>query len=181
MSRLARKPIEIPENVSVVVEDGKITVKGPKGEIKRDFRNNVINISNEDGNIFLKPRSSGMKKESKILLGTYVSHIRNMLKGVLDGFQKKLAIEGVGFKAEVRGNEIVLSLGFSHPVNFKIPEGISVSVVKNIITVSGIDKEKVGLVASKIRLLKKPEPYKGKGIRYENEVVRRKAGKKTGA
>lgn len=181
MSRLARKPIEIPETATVAVEDGKITVKGPKGEIKRDFLTNVINISNEDGNIYLKPRSSGMKTESKVLLGTYVSHIRNMLKGVLEGFQKKLIIEGVGYKAEARGNEIVLSLGFSHPVIFKIPEGISVSVNKNIIIIDGIDKEKVGLAASKIRALKKPEPYKGKGIRYEGEVVRRKAGKKTGA
>lgn len=181
MSRLARKPIEIPETVSVVVEGGKVTVKGPRGELKKDFKTNVINILSEDKNVVLKPRSSGMKKESKIFLGTYVSHIRNMIQGVLDGYEKKLVIEGVGYKAEARGNEIVLSLGFSHPVNFKIPEDISVTVNKNIIVINGIDKEKVGLTASKIRLLKKPEPYKGKGIRYENEVVRRKAGKKTGA
>lgn len=181
MSRLARKPIEIPETVSVVVEDGKVTVKGPRGELKKDFKTNVINILSEGKNVVLKPRISGMKKESKIFLGTYVSHIRNMIQGVLDGYEKKLVIEGVGYKAEARGNEIVLSLGFSHPVNFKIPEDISVTVNKNIIVINGIDKEKVGLTASKIRLLKKPEPYKGKGIRYENEVVRRKAGKKTGA
>jgi len=181
MSRLARKPIEIPETVSFTAEDGKITIKGPRGELKRDFRNNIINILNENGKVVLNPRSSGMKTESKVFLGTYVSHIKNMIKGVLDGFQKKLVIEGVGFKAETRGNEIVLSLGFSHPVIFKIPDGIFVSINKNIIIIDGIDKEKVGLAASKIRALKKPEPYKGKGIRYENEVVRRKSGKKTGA
>lgn len=181
MSRLAKKPIKIPSNVIIVIEDGKIKVKGPKGELKRDFKQNVINISNENGEIILKPRSSGMKKDSKIFLGTYTSHIKNMIQGVLDGYQKKLVIEGVGYKAEAKGNELVLSLGFSHPVNFKIPEETSVAVNKNIITINGIDKEMVGLVASKIRALKKPEPYKGKGIRYENEIVRRKAGKKTGA
>lgn len=181
MSRLARKPIEIPENIEVKIEDGRVAVIGPKGELARNFKNNVINIFSEGRSVFVKPLKENNKKESKVLLGTYTSHIKNMIKGVTDGYEKKLIIEGVGYKAEMRDKNLVLSLGFSHPVNYSIPEGVLVIVEKNTIIVSGTDKDLVGLTASKIRMLKKPEPYKGKGIRYSNEIVKRKAGKKSGS
>lgn len=181
MSRLARKPIEIPENIEVKIEDSLITVKGPKGELTRNFKNNVIKINVHERSVFVRPIKENNKKETKILLGTYTSHIKNMIKGVIEGYEKKLIIEGVGYKAENRGNNLVLSLGFSHPVNFVVPDGASITTEKNTIIVSGIDKEIIGLTASKIRMLKKPEPYKGKGIRYSNEIVKRKAGKKAGS
>lgn len=179
MSRLAKKPIEIPAGTTVKIEDGLILVHGPKGELKRNFKGNLINISATDGNVSLTSLRENEDSEVKMLLGTYASHLKNMFTGVLSGYEKKLVIEGVGYKAEAKGKTIVLLLGFSHPVNFEIPEDVSVSIEKNTITVAGIDKERVGLIASKIRALKKPEPYKGKGIRYDDEVVRRKAGKKS--
>lgn len=178
MSRLAKKPIKIPENVKIEIKDSDVFVKGPKGELMRRFRDDLISIKESAGEITVKPITSD--NQTKMLLGTYVSHIKNMIEGVLNGFEKKLILEGVGYKAEVRGKDLVLNLGFSHPVVYKIPDDVSVFSEKNKITVSGIDKERTGLAASKIRLFKKPEPYKGKGIRYENEVVRRKAGKKVG-
>ena len=178
MSRLAKKPIQIPENVKFEVKDGVIFIKGPKGELSRKYKDDLISIESDGKNIVIKPKQSG--SQAKMLLGTFVSHIKNMMEGTINGFEKKLIIEGVGYKAESAGKDLKLSLGFSHPVIYKIPEEISITAEKNIITVSGIDKEKVGLTASKIRLLKKPEPYKGKGIRYANEVVKRKAGKKVG-
>lgn len=177
MSRLAKKPIIIPQGVSVAAENGAIFVKGPKGELSRNFRSDLIDILILEGKAEVKGRK--MTKQTKMLLGTYVSHIKNMIEGVMNGFKKRLIIEGVGYKAEARGGkEIVFSLGYSHPVIFESLEGISLTTEKNNIIVTGIDKEKVGLVASKIRLLKKPEPYKGKGIRYENEIIKKKAGKK---
>lgn len=179
MSRLAKKPIEIPVGTDVKIEDNVIVVRGPKGELKRNFKNNLINITARDGSVFLSSARKNEDKEIKMLLGTYASHIRNMLVGIVSGYEKKLRIEGVGYKSEIKNKILVLSLGFSHPVNFKVPDDISVSVEKNVIIVSGIDKEQVGLTSSKIRALKKPEPYKGKGIRYEGEIVRRKAGKKS--
>lgn len=181
MSRLARKPIEIPENIEVKIEDGHIAIKGPNGELVRNFKDNIIKIYTEERSVFVKPLKENNKKESNILLGTYTSHIKNMIKGVMDGYEKKLIIEGVGYKADIRDKNLVLSLGFSHPVNFSCPKGVLITVEKNTITVSGTDKELVGLTASKIRMLKKPEPYKGKGIRYSNEIVKRKAGKKAGS
>lgn len=183
MSRLARKPIVIPEKVDVKINDDLILVSGPKGELKRNFKHTAVKIDVKEGSITVSPArdSGGNKKEARALLGTYASHIKNMIEGVVNGFEKKLVVEGVGYKAEVRGSDLVMSLGFSHPVNFKIPDGAAITTEKNTIIIKGIDKEKVGLAASKIRMLKKPEPYKGKGIRYFNEVVKRKAGKKAGA
>lgn len=178
MSRIGKKEIEIPKACEVKIEGGTVSVKGPKGELVREFKP-LISIEEKDGAIILKPDSND--KLAKSLWGTYASHISNMIKGVSEGFEKKLIIEGVGFKVEVSGDKVVLNVGYSHAVELAIPEGIEASVQKNEITISGIDKEVVGQFAANIRRQKKPEPYKGKGIRYENEVVRRKEGKKATA
>lgn len=175
MSRVGKKPITIPEKTEVVFDGSKMTVKGPLGEISRDFRDDV-EIKVGDGSVTLTPRRNS--KAIVALWGTYASHVRNMIDGVTKGFEKKLVVEGVGFKVQLEGNKIVLGLGFSHPVNVDIPEGLNVEVEKNTISIKGVDKEKVGSFSAIVRDLKKPEPYKGKGIRYDDEVVRRKEGKK---
>ena len=175
MSRIGKKPILVPDNVDINIENGNVLVKGPLGELKRFFKDE-IKISKEDGHIVLAPK--GNSDSARALWGTYASHVFNMIAGVTKGFEKRLIIEGVGFKAALEGQKLSLSLGFSHPIKIDIPEGIKVQTDKNIIIVSGTDKEKVGSFASNVRSLKKPEPYKGKGIRYENEIIRRKAGKK---
>lgn len=175
MSLIGKKPISIPDNVEVKMNDGILSVKGPLGELKRFFKNEIA-ISLNKKEIILKP----VKKDKNIsaLWGTYASHIRNMLAGVTKGFEKKLIIEGIGYKVQLEGQKLILGLGFSHPVKVDIPNTLKVSVEKNNIKIFGIDKEEVGSFGAKIRSLKKPEPYKGKGIRYENEVIRRKTGKK---
>ncbi len=176
MSRIGKKPIIIPENTELKQDGATITVKGPKGEISRTFRSEV-NIKVDGNTITLEPANNS--KFAQSLWGTYGSHLVNMIDGVNTPFEKKLIIEGVGFRAEMSGNKLVLSLGFSHKIEKEIPEGLTVSVEKNTLFISGVDKEKVGQFAAKIRSYRKPEPYKGKGIRYDNEVVRRKEGKKT--
>lgn len=175
MSRLGKKPIEIPENIEVTRSDNVFTVKGPKGELKREFRDEV-EISVKGREIELKPRRSD--PISHALWGTYASHLRNMIRGVNELYQKKLVVEGIGFKVEMSGDKLKFALGFSHNIEIPVPESIEVKVEKNEITISGIDKERVGQFAAEIRALRKPEPYKGKGIRYHNEVIRRKEGKK---
>lgn len=175
MSRIGRKLILIPEGVDVKIDGQKVFVKGPKGEISREFRPELT-ISLEDNKIFVKIKEE--TKEIKSLWGFVRASIFNMIKGVKDGYEKKLEIEGVGFKANVEGDSLVLGVGFSHSVKIKIPEGIKFSVEKNVITISGVDKGLVGQTAAKIRQVKKPEPYKGKGIRYQGEQIRRKLGKK---
>lgn len=175
MSHLSSQPLIIPEGVKAEITDGTFKVSGPRGELTRVFRKE-IDIKIENDSIILK-----IVKESvltKALIGTYSSHIRNMIYGVLTGYEKKLIIEGVGYRASVEGNMLVLSVGFSHQVKLEIPSDLAVTVEKNVITVNGIDKEKVGSFSSKIRIVKKPEPYKGKGIRYDGEIVKRKQGKK---
>ena len=176
MSRLAKKPIPIPDKVSVKINGGEITAKGPAGEVCRHFNPDII-IAEKDNAIVLTPRTE--TKNTMALWGTYGSEIKSMLKGVVTPFTKKLIVEGIGFKSEVKGSELIFSLGFTHQVKISIPKGINVTAVKNLITVSGVDKELVGRFAAEIRALKKPEPYKGKGIRYEGEVIIRKEGKKT--
>ena len=176
MSRIGKQKIEIPQDVNVSFSNGKFFAKGPLGSTSRIFREE-IDISISDNEVTLNPRDE-KDALSKALWGTYASHIYNMIHGVTKGFEKKLVIEGVGYKANIEGDSISLAVGFSHHIEVKIPEGIKVVIEKNIISISGIDKEKVGQFASKLRKLKKPEPYKGKGIRYENEIVRRKQGKK---
>ncbi len=176
MSRLGKLPVAIPAGVEVTLADGQLTVKGPKGTLVRAIRDDVTITIN--GNIItLSPKRND--KFSRSLWGTYASHVKNMIKGVETPYQKKLILEGVGFKSEVKGKEIHFALGFSHPVVVKIPEGITATAEKNNITITGIDKELVGSFTAGIRALKKPEPYKGKGMRYDDEVIRRKQGKKT--
>jgi len=177
MSRIAKKPIEIPEKTDVVIEDGVVSVKGPLGELSRTLRPEV-SVVVADGEVRVTQKKQG-DLFAYALTGTYASHIRNMVAGVNAPYEKKLIIEGVGFKSEVQGNTLVLSLGFSHQIKLDIPEGLTVSAEKNVVTVSGIDKEQVGSFAAHVRSLREPEPYKGKGIRYEDEVIRRKEGKKS--
>lgn len=180
MSRLAKKSIMIPDGVTVVDKDSTMIFKGPKGERSMPFLPYVkVKVDNEEKSITIS--RDGDFKQAKANTGTMWSLTKNSIDGVRDGFSKVLEIEGVGYRAVLEGKNLVLRLGFSHPINFTPPEGVSVSVEKNVLTISGIDKELVGYVAAKIRSFKKPEPYKGKGIRYQGEVVRRKAGKKTGA
>jgi large subunit ribosomal protein L6 len=176
MSRIGKKGIDIPDKTEVVIDSGVVSVKGPKGSLERTFRPD-IKITKEGNHISLAV--SKENKQIKALWGTYASHIKNMVKGVNEGFEKKLVLEGVGYKSQVTGNKLVLALGFSHPVEVEIPAGLNLKAEKNIITIAGIDKELVGSFAAKIRDLKKPEPYKGKGFHYSDEVVRRKQGKKS--
>jgi len=177
MSRIGKQTIIIPEKTEVIKSDGVIAVKGPLGELSRDFNKGDISIAIDSNEITLKPTVES--KFANALWGTYASHLKNMVDGVNKPFEKKLIVEGVGFKVELSNEDLVLSLGFSHKINVKIPKDLNVTVEKNIITVSGINKELVGQFTASIRALKKPEPYKGKGIRYENEIVRRKQGKKS--
>lgn len=175
MSRIGKKPIQIPQGVTVQIVENKITVKGPKGQLEQVISPQIkAEIS---GNQIIFSVGGDLKIVSA-LWGLSRALVNNMIKGVTEGFDKKLEIEGVGYKAAVSGNDLVLNIGFSHPVTIKTPSGINLKVEKNIIIVSGIDKYLVGQVAADIRAKKKPEPYKGKGIHYLGEVIRRKAGKK---
>lgn len=176
MSRIGKKSIEIPQSVKVEVNKQEIKVSGPKGELNLSINRN-INAEIKDGKILVVPSKSLSKKE-KGLWGLQRMLISNMIEGVSKGFEKKLEIEGVGYKAVVQGDELVLNVGFVHSVKVKKPEGISFLVEKNVITINGIDKQKVGQVAAEIRAVKKAEPYKGKGIKYQGEKIRRKEGKK---
>ena len=174
MSRLGKQPIAIPKGVEIKHENGELTVKGPKATLTQFLRDDV-NIAIEEGTITLAPGDTALASK---LWGTYASIIRNMIEGVTDGFTRILEIEGVGYRAAVQGNQIVLNVGFSHPVELDIPEGIQAEVVKNTITLTGSDKEALGQFAANVRKVKKPEPYKGKGIRYQGEYIIRKQGKK---
>lgn len=153
-----------------------MSVKGPLGTLTKDLPREIgVSVLPEG----VQVEKKGNSLTARALVGTYASHMRNMLAGVTEGFNKKLLIEGVGFKWDVSGDSINLSLGFSHPVKVKIPQGVKAVAEKSTLTISGFDKELVGQFAANIRALKKPEPYKGKGIRYDGEVIRRKQGKKT--
>lgn len=175
MSRLGKQIFTLPAGVTFTQDNNVITVKGPKGELTKTFLPHVL-ITLEDGALTFVPKKNDLFSNS--LWGTYASHVRNMVTGVTEGFTKKLILEGVGFKSEVKGDNLDLALGFSHPVIVSIPKDLTVTAEKNNITITGIDKEVVGQFAAKVRALKKPEPYKGKGFRYDGEVIRRKQGKK---
>ena len=179
MSRIGRLPIDIPQGVEVKIEEGnKVTVKGPKGTLEKNLPVEM-EIKLEDNQIVVS-RPNDLKK-MKSLHGLTRSLIANMVTGVSQGYEKKLEINGVGYRAQKKGKVITFNLGFSHPVAMTDPEGIETEMDgQNIIIVKGIDKEKVGQYAAEIRELRKPEPYKGKGIKYADEVIRRKVGK-TGA
>lgn len=175
MSRIAKKPIPLPPKTEATYSGGVMTVKGPLGTLSKNFRPHVeVEVGKEA--ITLTPAFESL--ETRALWGTYASHLKNMIAGVNKPYEKKLVVEGIGFKADVRGNTLALALGFSHPVNVPIPTGLTVKSEKNVVTISGIDKEQVGQFAAQVRALKKPEPYLGKGIRYSDEVIRRKQGKK---
>jgi large subunit ribosomal protein L6 len=176
MSRIGKKIISIPAGVEVTYNHPVLTVKGKEGTLVKNF-NKDIEITITPTEITLVPKVSTLA--SRALWGTYSSHIQNMVKGVATPFVKKLILEGIGYKSEVKGTNLVLALGFSHQVIVPIPEGLKVTAEKNIIASTGADKELVGSFAAKVRSLKKPEPYKGKGMRYEGEVIKRKQGKKT--
>ncbi len=176
MSRVGKQIITLPEKTDITIVDNLVTVKGPGGELSR-LLSPMIEVKVNDRDVTLVPKRETL--ESRALWGTYASHLKNMVNGVNSPFEKKLILEGIGFKSEVKGDEIVFALGFSHPVNIQIPSGLKVTAEKNNIVISGINKEQVGQFAAKLRDLKKPEPYKGKGMRYFDEVVKRKQGKKS--
>ena len=174
MSRIGRWPIPIPKNAEIKLQDGIITIKGPKGQLQRKVHPKVqVNIDNSEIVIAVSDNT----KESKPLHGLFRVLIGNMVKGVTEGFERSLEIVGVGYRAEMQGRNAIFNLGYSHPINYELPEGIEAKIDKNRVTVSGIDKELVGMTAAKIRSFRKPEPYKGKGIKYVDEVIRKKAGK----
>ncbi len=174
MSRIGKLPITLPSGVELDINQDTIQVKGPKGNLNLNLINGIT-IKKEDNQIFVSRIDD--QKVNKSNHGLYRSLINNMVIGVSQGFSKKLEINGVGFKVNVLGAVLKLNVGFSHDVNFNIPEGITINIDQNIITVSGIDKQQVGQVAAEIRAIKKPEPYKGKGIKYIDERIIRKSGK----
>ncbi len=178
MSKIGKKQIIIPEKVDIKIEDSLILVKGPKGELRKKFPANII-IKTENGRIIveLKDRDSRDKKTGAVW-GLTRALIQNMVKGVTDGFEKVLEFQGVGYKATIKGNGLELILGYSHPINIEACPGIEFKVDKSVIKIIGIDKELIGKVAAEIRSKREPEPHKGSGIRYQGEVIRRKAGKK---
>lgn len=176
MSRIGKQIVIVPTGTEVKLSGTTFSAKGPKGTLVRDFPGDVtIHINGNE--ITFTPNKEG-DRTVNALWGAYASHVKNMVIGVNEGYTKKLVLEGVGFKSEVVGQILNLALGFSHPVKVTIPAGITVTAEKNNITVTGIDKELVGSFTASVRAMKKPEPYKGKGFHYSDEVVRRKQGKK---
>ena len=174
-SKIGKLPVAIPAGVTVTVGEGLVTVKGPKGELKQDV-NNLVNVEVKNSEVIVTPADES--KNASAAHGLYRNLIHNMVVGVTNGYSKTLVITGVGYRAEVQGKTIVMNLGYSNEFIVMIPEGITVVADKDgKLTISGIDKQKVGQVAAEIRALKKPEPYKGKGIKYADEFIVRKAGK----
>lgn len=176
MARLGKLPVTVPDKVTVELKPDHILVKGPKGELKTLVTGDV-KVEVTDGKIWVKPANDG--KRALTMWGTVRSNVNNIVQGVTQGFTKTLEVTGVGFRAAVQGDVLTLTLGFSHEVKYVIPAGIEVKVEKQTsVQISGADKQKVGQVAAEIRALRKPEPYKGKGVRYSDEQIRRKEGKK---
>jgi len=175
MSRLGKLPIKIPAGTQIKFENGLLTVKGAKGELKREIHK-LVKLEITENEIIVSVKNQEEKNE-RSLWGLFRTLISNMVVGVNDGFSKKLEVNGVGYRAAVSGNKLNLNLGFSHPIEFLLPDGISAVVEGNVVTISGSDKQMVGEISAQIRRLRKPEPYKGKGIKYSDEVIRRKEGK----
>jgi large subunit ribosomal protein L6 len=176
MSRIAKHPIKLPQGVEAKLQGKKLSIKGKKGELHLTISND-IGAEVKDGAVSLKKLSES--RTAATMWGTTASLVRGMIVGVTDGYTKRLIIEGVGFRAALQGKDLVLQIGFSHEVKYKVPQGIEVKVPKQTeIEISGIDKQKVGQVAAELYLMKRPEPYKGKGINYEGRRIRRKEGKK---
>ena len=176
MSRIGNKPIPMPSGVKIDIQDTKVVITGPKGKLEREIRPE-ISIKEEDGNLVLATRDES--KTSMAMKGLTRSLVNNMVVGVETGFQKKLIVEGVGYRMSVEGSALTLNVGYSNPVKFKLPAGVTATMVDkaNIVMLESIDKELLGLTAAKVREVRKPEPYKGKGIRYEGEHIVRKVGK----
>ncbi len=175
MSRIGKQLISIPEKVEVKLDGLELVVAGPLGTLKRRWPR-ALSLQVENGTATINVAKSN--SDTRALWGTMAAHLKNLIEGVTKGFEKKLLIEGVGYRAAVTGQKMTLNLGLSHPVERAIPAGLTVAVDKGTVTIKGFDKELVGQFAAEIRALKKPEPYKGKGIRYEFEIVRRKEGKR---
>lgn len=175
MSRIGIQPVSVPDGVTITIGSGTVTAKGSKGEASIPIPE-VLSVSEGDSGISVTRSSE--EKTARAIHGTIRSLISNLVEGVSKGFERHLVVEGVGYRAALQGKELVLNLGFSHPIHYQIPEGIEVKVEgQNTIAVSGIDKQQVGLVAARIRAYSPVEPYKGKGVRYRDEQVRRKVGK----
>jgi large subunit ribosomal protein L6 len=175
MSRLAKKPIAIPAKVTVTLTDGTLTVKGAKETLTKAVHSFVKMDMTPEGVVITPANNTRL---AKALTGTFASHLRGMISGVETPFKKTLILNGVGYKVELKGKDIHFVVGFSHPVSLPVPEGITATVAKNVITVEGADKQQVGQFAAEVRAVKPPEPYLGKGIKYEDEVILRKQGKK---
>lgn len=175
MSRLGKLPIKLEEGIQAKIEDDFIVIKGLKGELKQKLHD-LVKIEIDNNEIKVSVKNKKVKKE-KALWGLYWSLINNMIKGVITGFEKKLEIVGVGYRVSLSGKKLILNVGYSHQVDYNLPEEIIAQVEGNIITISGINKQLVGETAAQIRRIRKPEPYKGKGIKYIDEVIRKKAGK----
>ncbi len=179
MSRIGRKPIPIPQGVKVAVNDGTVTAHGPKGTLAQPVPPS-LSVTIKDNQVLVSRASD--QRHVRALHGLTRSLVANMVSGVQNGFERKLEIVGIGYRAQVQGKNIQLALGFSHPVMFELPEGVSAEIEKQtLITLRSPDKAVLGQTAAKLRELRKPDPYKGKGIRYAGEVIRRKVGKKAGA
>ncbi|ACL68893.1 50S ribosomal protein L6 [Halothermothrix orenii] len=177
MSRIGKLPVDIPEKVDVSVNDNLVTVKGPKGELTKEFNNKKVTVEVKDGQVLVR-RVHDKDKDARAFQGLTRSLIDSMVEGVTNGFEKKLEMVGVGYNAKKKGKDLELEVGYSHPVIIEAEDGIEFDVEKNNkIVVRGIDKQQVGEMAAKVRAVRKPEPYKGKGIRYEGEHIRRKEGK----
>jgi len=175
MSRIGKQTIEIPQGVTVSVSDGVVKVQGPKGTLERVL-NALVTVAVQD-NVVTVDVVNKEEKTERSLWGTFAAHIKNMIEGVTNGFKKELEVNGVGYKVAMQGTDIKLDVGYSHPVIYKTPAEVKASVEKNVITLESADKEKLGATAAEIRAIRKPEPYKGKGIKYMEEQIRRKAGK----
>lgn len=174
MSRIGKQPISIPKGIDVSLNSTVLSFK--KGNITQDLdTKGFVNVELKDGSIVFSPK--GEDRQSRAFWGTYRSLAHNIVVGLTDGFSKKLEVNGVGYRAAVKGNVLELNLGFSHSINYKLPEGVTASIEKNIITISGYNKQNVGQVAAEVREFRPPEPYKGKGIKYVDERIIRKAGK----
>jgi len=178
MSRIGKLPVTIPENVELTLENDSLKAKGPKGELSMNFDPAYVSLKQEDGQLIVERKNDS--KTARARHGLYRNLARNLMIGVTEGFSKTLEIKGVGYRGALKGNVLELNLGFSHPINHQIPEGVTIAFEEKsqtILTVSGIDKQKVGQTAAEIRSYRKPEPYKGKGIKYSDEHIARKAGK----
>ena len=177
MSRVGKQPIELPKGVTAQITGDKITVKGPKGSLDRALHPAIKVALEQDKIICTRSNDEGPARAAHGLMRALIA---NMAKGVSVGFERKLEINGVGYRAEVSGKKLVLNLGFSHPVEYALPEGVGALVEKNVVTLSCIDKEQLGLAAAKVRSFRPPEPYKGKGVKYLEETILRKEGKAAG-